>query len=190
MAIDIITYEPKVLIAGDTWKWKRTDLGIDYPSSEWTLSYEGRGASTGTISITSGRDGTSEDYLVNVSATTTASYVVGQYTWSAFVTKSSERYQIRSGFWEVKENLATASAGFDNRSFARKTLEAIELLLTGRASNAVERYRIGDRELIKIPMEELLTIRDKYRAEVNREDNAERVKKGLPSRHLIQTRFI
>ena len=62
MATTIHTYKPKILVAGDTWKWKRKDLSTDYPSSEWTLIYQPRGATTGTISITSGRDGTYEKF--------------------------------------------------------------------------------------------------------------------------------
>ena len=78
----------------DTWKWKRKDLSTGYPSPEWTLTYQARGATTGTISITSGRDGTSEDYLIEVAASTAASYVSGKYTWDAYVTKGTDRYQV------------------------------------------------------------------------------------------------
>lgn len=75
----IQTYEPKILTAGDAWKWKRKDLSTDYQSSFWTLSYEASGTTTGIISITSGRDGASEDYLINITASSTANYVVGSY---------------------------------------------------------------------------------------------------------------
>lgn len=111
MATTIQTYEPKVLTAGDTWKWKRKDFSSDYPSSTQTLSYEARGATTGTISISSGRDGTSEDYLIEVAASTTVKYIVGSCTWEPYLTKGTERYKVRSDFWDVKQNLATASAG-------------------------------------------------------------------------------
>ena len=190
MAITIQTYEPKVLFSGDTWKWKRQDLSSDYPSSTWTLSYQARGATTGTISITSGRDGTSEDYLVEVAASTTASYVSGKYTWDAYVTKSTERYQVRSGFWDVKANMATATAGYDGRSWARQTLDAVEARLTGRSSNEIDRYMIGDRQIVKMTIEELMVWRSKLKAEVTREENAERISRGLPGKHLIHTRFI
>ena len=190
MATTIQTYEPKILTAGDTWKWKRKDLSTDYPSSEWTLSYQARGASTGTISITSGRDGTSEDYLIDVAASTTANYVVGSYTWDAYVTKDSERYKVRSGFWDVKQNLATALAGYDGRSWARKTLDAVEARLTGRSSNEIDRYMIGDRQIAKIPIEELMVWRSKLKAEVTREENAERIARGLPGNNLVHTRFV
>ena len=190
MAISIQTYEPKILVAGDTWKWKRKDLSTDYPSSSWTLSYEARGASTGTISITSGRDGTSEDYLIDVAASTTANYVVGSYTWDAYVTKDSERYKVRSGFWDVKQNLATALAGYDGRSWARKTLDAVEARLTGRSSNEIDRYMIGDRQIAKIPIEELMVWRSKLKAEVTREENAEQIARGLPGNNLVHTRFV
>ena len=48
------TVEPEVLIIGDRWLWKRTDLGSDYPHASYALSYNARlqGAGSNVISIT------------------------------------------------------------------------------------------------------------------------------------------
>ena len=91
--------EPEVLTIGDRWVWKRTDLGTDYPPSNYALTYNARlqGAGSTAISITASESG--EDYLVEVASATTAGYTAGTYYWSAFITRSSDsqRIQIDSG---------------------------------------------------------------------------------------------
>ena len=86
--------------------------------------------------------------------------------------------------------MATASAGFDGRSWARQTLDAVEARLTGRSSNEIDRYMIGDRQIVKMTIEELMVWRSKLKAEVTREETAERIARGLSGDHLIHTRFI
>ena len=150
MAITIQTYEPKILVAGDTLKWKRKDLSSDYPTPSWALTYEAGGPSTVTISITTGQDGTSVSYLMEV----------------------------------------TAQFGYDGRPWARQTLDAVEACLTGRSGNEIDRYMIGDRQMVKMTIEELMVWRSKFKTEVICEDNAERIARDLPGKHLIHARFI
>ena len=70
----------------------------------------------------------------------------------------------------VKADLAAISTSQDLRSHARKTLDAIEATIEGRASLDQERYRINNRELYRTPLETLKKLRDQYRAEVSREE--------------------
>ena len=58
------TIEPEVLIIGNRWLWKRTDLGTDYAPASYSLSYDARLQFTGStvISITAPESGL--DYLV------------------------------------------------------------------------------------------------------------------------------
>ena len=106
------TVEPEVLTIGDRWLWKRTDLGSDYPPASYALSYNARlqGAGSTAISITALES--SDDYLVEVASATTASYIAGTYSWSAFITRSadSQRIQIDSGDFVIKTNLAKITA--------------------------------------------------------------------------------
>ena len=48
------TVEPEVLIIGDRWLWKRTDLGSDYPHASYALSSNAslQDAGSTAISIT------------------------------------------------------------------------------------------------------------------------------------------
>ena len=103
------TTEPELLVIGDRWVWKRTDIGTDYAPSSYALSYNARLLGTGstTFSITASESGT--DYIVEVASSTTSSRTVGVYAWNMFITRSSdsERIALDSGKFELKDNLAT-----------------------------------------------------------------------------------
>ena len=74
-------------------------------------------------------------------------------------------------------------------SHAATMLAAIESVLEGRITADIESYSIAGRQITKIPLSELLVIREKYKAEVAREDAAERLKMGLKSKKTIKVRF-
>ena len=87
--------EPTALVAGDTWGWKRTDLGGDYSNATHTLTYKARLENGGAtvISITADNDGA--DYKVDVAAATTAAYTAGIYHWDAYITRTSDSARVR-----------------------------------------------------------------------------------------------
>ena len=180
---DIPTLEPTTANAGDTWRWNRTLA--DYPASAgWALSYTLiNAAAKVTINATASGD----DHAVTVSAATTAGYAAGSYDWRARVSRSGEVYTVGEGRITVRN--AFSGATFDARSHARKTLEAIEATIEGRASSATLEYEIAGRRMKDIPAAELLTLRDKDRGEVAREDAATAVAAGLPDRRRVYVRF-
>lgn len=180
---DIPTLEPTTANAGDTWRWNRTLA--DYPASAgWALSYTLINAAA-KITINAAASG--DDHAVTVSAATTAGYAAGSYDWRARVSKAGEVYTVGEGRITVRN--AFAGATFDARSHARKTLEAIEATIEGRASSATLEYEIAGRRMKYIPAAELLKLRDKYRGEVAREDAATAVAAGLPDRRRVYVRF-
>lgn len=183
MTAPIPTTEPASVNAGDTVKWLKSLP--DYLASDgWTLSYTLINAGS-KISITSTAQGT--DHLVNVSNTTSAAWAAGTYDYRAQASKASEVYTVGSGRIVVKP--AFSAATLDARSQVRKTLEAIEATLEGRASSATAEYQIAGRQLKYIPISELLVLRDRLRADVAREDSAAAVAAGLSPRGRIQVRF-
>jgi len=178
--------EPATLTAGDRWRWQR-DLS-DYPAGTWTLTYALRNANS-AIDITAGASGTTHD--IDESAATTADYAPGDYVWQAYVSDGTSRYQVGSGRVTVAVNFAAAGVT-DGRSHARVMLDYIEARLEGRASTeALDTlsYSIAGRSLSRMSLADLLPLRDKYRAEVQREEQAERVARGLESGRQIRVRF-
>lgn len=180
---DIPTREPLQLNAGDTWRWTRTL--DDYPASQgWTLSYTLINAAA---KITINASASGNDHAVLVAANTTGGYAPGAYEWRARVSKAGEVYTVGEGRITVRNALAAST--LDTRSHARKTLEAVESVIEGRAGSAVLEYQIAGRSLKHIPIADLLVLRDKYRAEVMREDAAAAVASGLPDRRRVFVRF-
>lgn len=164
--------------AGDLWAWRREDLSSDYPASAWTLTYRFKNAAGG-FEVVAVADG---DYFeATVAAATTAAIAAGVYAWQARVSSGTSYYTVDSGEFKVLPNLFAGSAGTasDQRTHARKVLEAIEAVLEGRATTDQEEYTIGNRSLKRIAITDLLVFRDRYRMAVAREDQAN----GVPNNY-------
>jgi len=181
---DIPTTEPTSVWAGDTWKWRREDL-TDYPATAYTLSYYLHNASA-SATITATADGS--NFAVTVAKAVTALIAAGRYFWAAFVSDTTERFQVDSGTIEVLPNLA-ASAATDRRTHARKVLEAIEAVLESRATVDQAGYTIAGRRLDKTPIADLLMLRGHYRDECQAEEQAERIANGMGNPKRILARF-
>jgi len=180
--------EPTQIIAGDRAAWKRTDLGTDYAPASYSLKYSARLEDSGSteIEITASESGS--DYIIEVSQSTTAAYTAGVYHWQAYITRTSdsERVTVDSGTWEIKVNRDAATT--DPRNHVKKVLDAIESVIEGRASKDQESYSIQGRALSRTPIADLITLRDKYRAEWVREQRAERIKNNLGHSGVIKVR--
>ena len=185
MTAEIPTTEPTEVTAGDTVQWGIQNLP-DYPAGDdWVLSYIFRN-SQGGFSIEADADG--DNYSIDVSAEDTAAWEAGDYSFQAYVTKDGERKTVRSGVMTVKQNFATADT-HDGRSHAKRTLDAIEATIEGRASVDQESYTIMGRQLKRTPMADLLKLRDRYAAIYNAEKNAEDAKNGKGGKNKIKVRF-
>lgn len=141
-----------------------------YPAPDWVLSVALRGP--GSINLTATADG--NQHLLSASAAETAAWVPGVYWYSARVAKGVDVFEVEAGQVTITADLSVSGDGFDGRSHAQRTLEAIEAVIEKRASLDQERYRINNRELYRTPIADLLKLRDLYRAEVRREQAAAR----------------
>lgn len=174
--------EPTTIHAGDTWEWTRDES--DYPAGTWTLTYYLRNASA-AYNVVATADGTT--HSVSVPAATTAAYKPGRYDWIARVTAGTDSFTVGTGSLTVLPNLGATGAQ-DGRTYARRVLDAIEAVLEGRASHDQASYSIGNRSLSRMSIAELMTFRDKFKAEVLKEERAARIAAGLGV-GKIQVRF-
>ena len=167
--------EPSSVTAGDTIAWTKSIQ--DYPASaSWVLKYRLINA-TAKIDITASASGSA--HAVSVSKTTSASWAAGFYDWQAYVEKGTERFTVGTGRMQVLPNLAdVAAAGYDTRSVARKTLDAINAWLTTR-DLAVAEYEIAGRRMKYISIAELLKLRSSLQADVYAEEKALRIQNKL-----------
>ncbi len=179
---------PTELQLGDYWAWKREDLANDYPVADYSLSYEfnlvdGSTASNFTLTATESGD----TYLIE--ASNTSSYTKGNYNWVSYITRSSDsaRIKIGEGFTEIEDNFATTSTSV--RSHAKKVLDAIEAVIENRASMDQSSMSIAGRSLSRLSIDELMTFRDRYRAEYLKEVKRARIKNKKPSGNIIGVKF-
>lgn len=180
------TVEPTRIVAGDSATWTK-DIPQYLPASGWVLSYAiVRDGVRLSVTGTNNGDGT---HLISISAATTAAWTAGQYGWQAYATKAatSERYTVAAGMLVVQANFATGAV--DARSHVRRTLDALEATLEGRATSDQLAYSIGGRSISKMAPEQLLTWRDKYKAEVAAEDKAQKIAAGMGAAGTIRVRM-
>lgn len=183
MTAAIATIEPAQIVAGDRVQWQKTLA--DYLAGTWTLKYYFRNAA-GKIDITAGSSGT--DHLVDVSAATSKTWGAGDYDGQGIVSSGTDRFTVWTGRIEVLPNFELAGS-YDGRSHARKTLEAIEAVIEGRASLDQQEYTIGNRSLKRTPMADLIGLCDKYRGLVHAEEQGAAAAHGQGSGGRIVTRL-
>tara|TARA_R110002012_G_scaffold63674_1_gene167486 strand:+ start:2451 stop:3047 length:597 start_codon:yes stop_codon:yes gene_type:complete len=176
---------PTEWVAGDTLTW---DTKVpDYPATDgWTLSYILKSSSANIASFNASADGA--DYTVTLSASASSAFTPAEYHYQAFVTKGAERYIVDSGKVTIKKNFAD-SGNYDDRTHAKIVVDAIEAVIEGRATKDQESYSVAGRSLERTPIPELLVLRDRYKAEVVREERADRIRRGLGHSGRIKTRF-
>lgn len=183
MTASVPTNEPSELRAGLTWQWRREDLS-DHPASAWTLTYyfKKTGSSGANFNIVAAADG--DHYAIEVAKGTTAGYTAGDYTWVAVVDDGTDAFEIDRGTLKLLPRYDQA-ANLDDRTHARKVLEAIEAVIENRATKDQQEYSIAGRKLVRMPVQELMALRDKYRAEVYSEQLGERARNGQGTAKLV-----
>lgn len=149
---------PEELTIGDTWEW--TDELSEYPAPTWTLNFH-LVNSGGVIQITASASG--EDHASSVLPATTSGYTAGRYRWAAQVTDGTDTFTIEKGWVEILPDPTIAQ---DARSQARRTLDAIEAVLEGRATRDDLNVSVNGRAISRIPIPELLQWRDRLKEEV------------------------
>lgn len=185
------TKEPNTLVLGDYWSWKRDDLATDYPIGTYALTYEFHSDSGGggTKKFTLTAVEADDTYYIESASSTTTGYAVGDYVWEAYITKtsSSNRIMVDSGRTSITENLANTNA--DLRSHAKKVLDALEAVIENRATMDQSSMSIAGRSLSRMSVDELLTFRNRYKAEYLKEIKLARIKNKQGSGNTIKVNF-
>lgn len=123
-----------------------------------------------SINLTAIPDG--DSYVFRAVAGVTETWPAGDYWYSLRVTYDDDVQEAEAGQITILPDLASAADGYDGKTHAQRTLEAIEAVIEKRATMDQERYRINNRELYRTSIPDLLKLRDVYRIEVRREKDA------------------
>lgn len=180
-------YEPEQIAVGETAVWRKV-LSDFPPADGWTLTYYVRGTGRG-FDQEAEADGAG--YRVTVPAATTALMSSGKYFFEARVSKGVEEYEVARGELTVVVSIKgmSVTATLDERSPARRILDAIDAMALGKATLDQQSYQIGTRQLSRIPVGELLALRTQYAQIVARERRVTRRRAGAPFLKTIYARF-
>lgn len=162
--MDTPTVTPTVLTAGLTWQWDKDYP--DFPRPTWSATAYLENASD-KITVTSAANATAQRF--SATAAVTAAYKVGRYRLRVLVTDGSSTYEAESGWLDVESNPASA-ATVDQRSWAKRTLDAIEAFLEGNATTAQQSMSIAGRSISRWSLAELTQFRNELRGEVRGEE--------------------
>ncbi len=174
------------LVAGDSIDFTTTVDG--YPASAgWSLSYALRGPSV--INLTAAASG--DDFHVQATAATTATWIPGRYNWVATCSLSGQRYTVASGVLTIEPDLVQQVAGYDGRSQAKQALDDAHAALAGfRASRGrIKKYTIGTRTMEFESIADILAEISYWKLRVANEDTASSLAAGLGNPRRLQVRF-
>jgi hypothetical protein len=110
----------------------------------------------------------------SVPGTTTTAWLQGRYSWLLFqVDASGNRDQLAEGEIYIEADPA-GTAVPDPRSYNQKLLDSIRQVLAGAVTSDVTMYKIGGREVTKMPRLDLM----KWEALIASRVRRERVRRG------------
>jgi len=189
---------PELIYAGDTVIFDvpafADPLGQNVDSGSYTLKFYARTNinNEGTV-VTGVANGTG--WRITIAAATSSAFDAGLYTWQAIATSGALQYTAGRGQFTVKATAyyddAQQPVAFDDRSRAEIDLGYVEAAIRTLAQGGVvQEYTIGNRNLKRYKMSELLQLRDTLKAEVDRERRAEKVRQGLGNPGVTRVRFI
>lgn len=159
--------EPLAVIAGDSLNWSR---GFDnYPASQgWTLTYVLNNPTQKYVVNSADVAADGDAFDIAVPATETKNWAPGDYLWLAVLQNGAQRVTCAMGRVSVRPDILDASGPVDTRAPEEIALENIKSVLAGRAADGVLEYKIGERELRRYSMAELMKLKSYYVAEVRR----------------------
>jgi len=175
---------PSQIFAGDSATWKDDptvdNLGNTIDST-WTLKYVISFATAVTLTASTDGSGWSTTISKAQSAVT-----AGDYYWQAYVESGSERITLGRGVLTV---LPAAGDAISGKSQAKQDLEAVEAAIRSLSTSGVQEYTIGTRTMRKADLASLIVWRDRLKAEVARENAAEKIANGLGDPRSVYVRF-
>lgn len=158
-------------------------------SAAWTLKYAIRGAKA--LDVTASVSGTG--WSTTFTAAQTSGLPAGSYFWSAYVVDIAtglRRITIGKGSLEITPDMVSATAIFDGRSQAQTDLQSVQAAMRAMiAGGAVQAYTIAGRQIQKMQMSELIILESRLKAEVVREQKADKIASGLGNPHNLFVRF-
>ena len=179
---------PDQVTAGDRITWTASVSGYSAAAS-WVLTYRLANSSQ-LVDITASASGA--DFLVDVPAATSKTWVPGRYQVQGYVTKGTDRYTVEAGYIQVLPNLAAVPPGYDGRTSAETILAQLTAAYQAYLTNGqglMQRYTIGTREVWFRSSAEFIQQINYWKAQVEQERVEASVAAGLGNPRRYRVRF-
>jgi len=181
---------PLEINAGDSSTWidesTKDNLGNVISSPDWTLTYKLAGPSVLSLTATAYEGG----WATSLTSTQSALLIPGKYYWQAAATKAAEKITLSAGQLKIIPSVANAQPGFDGRSQTEKDLDAVQTAMRSIiAGGAVQEYTISNRSLRKMTMPDLILLESKLKADLTKEQKAQKIKDGMGNPDALYIRF-
>ena len=154
------TTEPKSVVVGTLFNWKRPDITDAYGTTAYNLEYRFslQSETFTALTITAGKVGSA--FVVQESQSVTSTYKDGFYFWQAVVVRisDSEDVLVDSGYMEFTPNASVS----DTRSHNYITLQNIRATIQGTATKDQASYSVAGRSLSRRSIDELLKLEETY----------------------------
>ena len=187
---------PQKFRAGDFIQWRlnsTTDnFGEPISSPDWSVNYYFR-TNTDFDGATAASTAYSDGFQFSLASTVTENFATGTWFYQAVADKSgNEKQTIATGTFEVLPNLSFTGSNpeaLDDRTQAKKDLDAIEAAIRAIYNGGVvQEYKIGNRDVKKYDLPDLIILRDKLKSIVVRENKAQMIANGLGNPHNLYIR--
>ena len=155
-----------------------------YPAPDWVAQLILRGPQA--IDLAAIAEG--QQHRFAVAAGATSDWAPGAYWWQLRLSSAGEVIAADEGTLIVTADLAQVSGPHDGRGHVERVLGSIEAVIEGRATKDQERYTINNRELWRTPISDLLLLRDRYKAELRRQQQTKFGGQSLIGRN-VKVRF-
>lgn len=161
-----LTHIPHKHAAGTSLSVRRV-LPLHKPADGWRYQLALRIPGLSVLEGTPDGDG----FVLTVPATTTTNWKQGTYAFSERVISADGTVVQEVGAGSINIGADLALDAGDGLTHAQRALAAIEAALEGRLADGIQNYSIAGRAVSKIPLVELVKLRDYYRVQVFRERN-------------------
>lgn len=174
--------EPTKITAGLSYSWTKS-LSSYLASAGWSLAYSiVNGSSQYTVEATADGD----DFAVEITRADSVKYAEGLYRLIGYVDDGTARHQVYCSDLVVNPDFTKVA---ELRSYAEKTLEAIEALLANAATKDQASVMVDGQTLARRSYADLIMLRDRLRREVAAERRAAKAASGIGHSGRVRLRF-
>tara|TARA_R110002020_G_scaffold98979_6_gene235246 strand:- start:2806 stop:3381 length:576 start_codon:yes stop_codon:yes gene_type:complete len=154
------TKEPKSVVVGTLFNWKRPDITDAYGTTDYNLEYRFSLQSETVTAITINAGKIDSAFVVQESQSVTSNYKDGFYFWQAVIVRisDSEEVLVDSGYMEFTPDASVS----DTRSHNYITLKNIRATIQGTATKDQSSYSVAGRSLSRRSIDELLKLEETY----------------------------